>query len=76
MGSFKSLAEQYAAREDLHTEDGEYTRTTIINAYYDGAMAAIQSIFFGRESQPSQGAVFLTNEDREWLIKHINEKNE
>lgn len=71
MVSFKDLAEQYAEREDLHTEDGEYSKTTIVNAYYDGAMTAIQTIFFEQSLHTTQGRVTLTNEDREWLIEQI-----
>ncbi len=72
MVSFKDLAEQYATKEDLHTEDGEYTKTTIINAYYDGAMVAIQTIFFGHASRET---ISLTNEDKDWLIEQINKNN-
>lgn len=35
MKTLQELVEAYAQREDLHTEDGEYTKTTIISQEED-----------------------------------------
>ena len=43
MKTLQELAEAYAQREDLHTEDGEYTKTTIIDAYKAGAVETLKT---------------------------------
>lgn len=43
MKTLQELAETYAQREDLHTEDGEYTKTTIENAYKAGAVETLKT---------------------------------
>ena len=43
MKTLQELAEAYAQREDLHTEDGEYTKTTIENAYKAGAIETLKT---------------------------------
>lgn len=43
MKTLQELAEAYAQREDLHTEDGEYTKTTIEDAYKAGAIETLKT---------------------------------
>lgn len=43
MKTLQELAEFYAQREDLHTEDGVYTKTTIEDAYKAGAIEALKT---------------------------------
>lgn len=43
MKTLQELAKAYAQREDLHTEDGEYTKTTIENAYKEGAIETLKT---------------------------------
>lgn len=43
MKTLQELAEAYAQREDLHTEDGEYTKTTIVDAYKAGALETLKT---------------------------------
>lgn len=43
METLQELAEAYAQREDLHTEDGEYTKTTIVDAYKAGAIETLKT---------------------------------
>lgn len=43
MKTLQELAEAYAQREDLHTEDGEYTTTTIVDAYKAGAIETLNT---------------------------------
>ena len=43
MKTLQELAEAYAQREDLHTEDGEYTKTTIVDAYKAGAIETLKT---------------------------------
>ena len=43
MKTLQELAETYAQREDLHTEDGEYTKTTIEDAYKAGAIETLKT---------------------------------
>lgn len=43
MKTLQELAESYAQREDLHTEDGEYTKTTIVDAYKAGAIETLKT---------------------------------
>lgn len=42
METLQELAEDYAQREDLHTENGEYTKKTIIDAYKAGALETLK----------------------------------
>lgn len=42
MKTLQELAETYAQREDLYTEDGEYTKTTIEDAYKAGAIETLK----------------------------------
>lgn len=43
MKTLQELAESYAQREDLHTEEGEYTKTTIEDAYKAGAIETLKT---------------------------------
>lgn len=43
MKTLQELAETYAQREDLHTEDGEYTKNTIVDAYKAGAIETLKT---------------------------------
>lgn len=43
MKTLQELAESYAQREDLHTEDGKYTKTTIVDAYKAGAIETLKT---------------------------------
>lgn len=43
METLQERAEAYAQREDLHTEDGEYTKTTIVDAYKAGAIETLKT---------------------------------
>ena len=43
MKTLQELAEAYAQREDLHTEDGEHTKTTIEDAYKAGALETLKT---------------------------------
>ena len=74
MKTLQELAEAYAQREDLHTEDGKYTKTTIINAFNDGAKAMLQVVGWSLASNNAQKTKSHTEEDREWLIEQINNK--
>lgn len=73
METLQELAEAYAKREDLHTEDGEYTKTTIINAFNDGAKAMLQVVGWSLVSNDAQKKSHI-EVDREWLIEKINNK--
>lgn len=74
MKKLQELAEVYAQREDLHTKDGEYTKTTIINAFNDGAKAMLLVVGWSLASNNTQKTKSHTEEDREWLIEQINNK--
>jgi hypothetical protein len=74
MKTLQELAEAYVQREDLHTEDGAYTKTTIINAFNDGAKAMLQVVGWSLVSNNAQKTKSHTEEDREWLIGQINNK--
>lgn len=43
MKTLKELAETYAQREDLHTEEGVYTKKTIEDAYKAGAIETLKT---------------------------------
>ena len=51
MKTLQELAESYAQREDLHTEDGEYTKTTIEDAYKAGAIETLKPIILALAMQ-------------------------
>lgn len=74
MKTLQELAEDYAQREDLHTKDGEYTKTTIINAFNDGAKAMLQVVGWSLVSNNAQKTKSNTEVDREWLFEQINNK--
>lgn len=65
MKTLQELAETYAQREDLHTEDGKYTKTTIINAFNDGAKAMLQVIGWSLVSNHAQKTNSHTEEMRD-----------
>ena len=58
MKTLQELAEAYAQREDLHTEDGEYTKTTIIDAYKAGAIETLKTtiLVLAMQSRANLGA--------------------
>lgn len=58
MKTLQELAEEYAQREDLHTEDGEYTKTTIENAYKAGAIETLKTtlLVFAMQSRANLDA--------------------
>lgn len=74
MKKLQELAEVYAQREDLHKEDGKYTKTTIINAFNDGGKAMLQVIGWVLVANNAQKIKLPIGEDREWLIEQINNK--
>lgn len=74
METLQELAEAYAEQENLHTENGKYTKTTIINAFNDGAKAMLQSFVWSLVSNNIQKGKSPTEEDRKWLIEQINNK--
>lgn len=51
MKTLQELAEAYAQREDLHTEDGEYTKTTIEDAYKAGAIETLKTTILASAMQ-------------------------
>ena len=73
MKTLQELAEAYSQREDLYTEGG-YTKTTIINAFNDGAKAMLQVVGWSLVSNNAQKIKSNTEVDREWLIEQINNK--
>lgn len=75
METLKGLAEKYAQRDDLYTEDGEYTKTTVINAFNDGAKAMLQVIGFSLAAHRHKETKVTTKKEREWLIEQINKTN-
>ena len=72
MKTLQELAEAYSQREDLYTEDGGYTKTTIINAFNDGAKAMLQVVGWSLVSNNAKKIKSNTEVDREWLIEQIN----
>ena len=74
MKTLQELAEAYFQREDLYTEDGWYTKTTIINAFNDGAKAMLQVVGWSLVSNNAKKIKSNTEVDREWLIEQINNK--
>ena len=74
MKTLQELAEAYAQREDLHTKDGEYTKTTIINAFNAGAKAMLQVVGWSLVSNNAQKTKSNAEVDREGLIEQINNK--
>ena len=44
METLQELAEAYAQRKDLHTENSEYTKTIIEDAFKAGALEALKTI--------------------------------
>lgn len=75
METLKGLAEEYAQRDDLYTENGEYTKTTVINAFNDGAKAMLQVIGFSLAAHRHKETKVTTKKEREWLIEQINKTN-
>ena len=75
METLKGLSEKYAQRDDLYTENGEYTKTTIINAFNDGAKAMLQVIGFSLAAHQHKEIKVTTKKEREWLIEQINKTN-
>lgn len=75
METLKGLAEEYAQRDDLYTENGEYTKTTVINAFNDGAKAMLQVIGFSLAAHRHKEIKVTTKKERKWLIEQINKTN-
>lgn len=74
MKNLQDLAKVYAQRKDLYTEDGKYAKTTIINAFNDGAKAMLQVIGWTLVANNAQKTKLPIREDKEWLINQINNK--
>lgn len=75
METLDGLAEKYARRDDLYTENGEYTKTTIINAFNDGAKAMLQVIGFSLAAHRHKETKVTTKKEMEWLVEQINKTN-